>query len=410
MADNDAAPSSTAASAPKNGGAKQKGKGPAQVVEVRPMAGAARLQKRHLGLAITFAVFVLLPILISGVYLFTRAQDQYASSLGFTVRHEGGMSAGDLVGIASQLTGSSSQKDTDVLFEFLQNQNIVEKIDAEFDLAKHYSQFRARDPFYALDPDATIEDKVEFWERIATVLYDQASGLIQIRILAFDRTTAHAIAQSVLKHAQDLINELNALSRSDRIQYATEDLDLALERLSRARQELIKFRTLHKIVDVEADLQSRLGVVSTLQQQLAEALVELDLLALNTSANDPRYIQAQNTIKVIRERIEAEKTNVVTGETNDQSNAYPTLLAEYEELVVNREYAEQTYRAALAALDVARADASRQSSYLAAFLKPTMPDASEYPKRWTTLGIIALFLVLGWAILALVFYSIRDSR
>ena len=73
-----------------------------------------------------------------------------------------------------------------------------------------------------------------------------------------------------------------------------------------------------------------------------------------------------------------------------------------------REYAEQAYRAALTALEVARDDATRQSRYLATYIKPTLAQDSEYPKRYVLAPLAALFLLLIWSIVALIYYSIRD--
>jgi len=89
---------------------------------------------------------------------------------------------------------------------------------------------------------------------------------------------------------------------------------------------------------------------------------------------------------------------------------YPKLLAEYEGLIVDREFAEQTYRAALTAVDLARANAQRQSRYLAIYIPPTFSESSEYPQRFIIAGLVALLLVLSWATMALVYYSIRDRR
>jgi len=84
------------------------------------------------------------------------------------------------------------------------------------------------------------------------------------------------------------------------------------------------------------------------------------------------------------------------------------LIAEYEGLTVDREFAEENYRAALAAVDLARANASRQSRYLATYIAPTVAETSEYPRRGLILGLAALFLTLGWSVMALVYYSVRD--
>ena len=87
---------------------------------------------------------------------------------------------------------------------------------------------------------------------------------------------------------------------------------------------------------------------------------------------------------------------------------YPALIAEYERLTVDREYAEETYRAALAQRDAAKANAARQSRYLATYVQPTLPEAPIYPKRLQIMLVALLFLSLGWALFALIYYSVRD--
>ena len=85
-------------------------------------------------------------------------------------------------------------------------------------------------------------------------------------------------------------------------------------------------------------------------------------------------------------------------------------MGEYERLRVDQEFAEQAYTTALAAFDGARNEARRQSRYLAAHVRPTLAEASEYPDRPAALATIAVFLFLTWTVLALIAYSLRDRR
>ncbi len=72
------------------------------------------------------------------------------------------------------------------------------------------------------------------------------------------------------------------------------------------------------------------------------------------------------------------------------------------------EYAEQIYRAALTARELARNDVARQSRYLATYIEPTLSQTAQYPKRYILSALVGLFLLLIWSILALIYYSIRD--
>ncbi|MFD1810583.1 hypothetical protein ACFSHQ_27985 [Gemmobacter lanyuensis] len=151
------------------------------VVEIRPMAEPARLQPRHRGLALLCGAVLLL---ITMGYLWGVAQDQYASTVAFTVRREENTS-GALMGGLAQLTGAGGMSEADILYEFIQSQEIVAAIDERVGLDALYALHWPRDPVFALWPDAAIEDLHAYWRRMVRISYDQSTRLIELRVLAF---------------------------------------------------------------------------------------------------------------------------------------------------------------------------------------------------------------------------------
>ena len=369
------------------------------------------MRRRHYGLMLSFLVVVSVPLFVIAVYLYTFAQDQYASTAGFTVRAEESGAATDLLGGLASFAGASATSDADILYEFITSRELVARLNERMDLVGHYSAPHRRDPVFSLSPDAAIEDLVDHWQQVVRVSYTRTSGLIDVEVLAFDPVTAHTIARAIVEESQRLINELNDQARTDAMRFAEADLEAAIARLRAAREALTVFRTRTQIVDPQSDIQGRSGVLNNLQQQLAEALIDFDLLSENTTnPSDPRLVQAMRRIEVIDARIRQERANFVTDEVGIDGEDYPTLMAQFEGLTVDREFAEQAYRAALTALDVARTNSARQSRYLAVYIRPSLPESAEFPRRGAILGLSLMFLVLGWAIMALVYYSIRDRQ
>ena len=382
---------------------------PAPAAVQRPVVHAATLRKRHYGLLISLVAIIIVPLVLTIGYLYIFAEDQYASNTGITVRTEETSSASDLAGGLSAFMGGTGSTNTDVLFEFMQSQEIVERINARIDLVAHYSQTWPGDPVFSIWPDAQIEDLLWYWLRMVRLSYDRNSGLIDMQVRARDAQTAQAISLAVIEESEQMINALNEAARRDSTANAQADLDDALLRLRAAREALAEYRARTQIVDPMADIQGRMGVLNNLQQQLAEALVEQDLLAeVVTSDNDPRIRQNQRRIEVIRARITEERHNFATQDVTVFDTDYPYLIAQFESLRVDQEFAEQTYRAALTALDAARSNASRQSLYLATYVRPTLASRADYPQRLVLSGLTAMFLILVWSIMALIYYSIRD--
>ncbi|TQS70178.1 sugar transporter [Rhodobacteraceae bacterium] len=375
---------------------------------VLPVAPKAFMQHRHWGVMGSFLVAVLLPVLLTAAYLWVVADDRYGSTIGFTVRSEEGNGAADLLGGLGSLTGNNAASDGDILYEFIRSQKLVQTIDDQLDLRGHYSADYWSDPVFALPKDTTIEDLTNYWQRIVQVSYDQSTGLSEVEVTAFDADYAQKVAQAVVAESQAMVNALSDAARGDALRYAQDDLTTAQDRLRQTREALTRFRTQTQIVDIDSDIQSRTGVLTNLQQKLAQELITQDELSGTTGENDPRMAQSRRRIQVIRDRIRQERQNLATGEVEGTGQDYPSLMSRYEGLTVEREFAESAYTAALTAYDSARADAARQTRYLATYVSPTLAQSSEYPKRWQILGLTALFLMLAWGTIVLIYYSLRD--
>ncbi|PZR00990.1 MAG: capsule biosynthesis protein [Cereibacter sphaeroides] len=374
---------------------------------VRAPAPPSRLRRRHAGLIASFVFVVLLPALVSAWYLWAWAADQYASYVGFSVRKQETGSAVEMLGGIAALTGSSTS-DTDILYEYMSSPRLVAEIDAALDLRAIWS--KADDPIFAYRPPGTIEDLLDHWDRKVRVSYDSGTRLIEIRVLAFDPDDATRIAKAILERSSRMINDLSDIAREDTIRYARADLAETRARVTEARAAMTAFRNRTQIVDPAADVQGQTGLLAKLQEQLADALIAVDMLAPTTQVQDHRLEQAQARVKVIETRITAERQKLGFGEGGDGGAAYAELMGEYEKLAADMAFAEESYRAARAGYDLAEAEARRQGRYLAAHMEPTRAESARFPQRFTLLGTITLFLLLGWATLALVYYSLRDRR
>lgn len=373
---------------------------------IRPPADRAWRRPRHALLVASFAVVVLLPVLAAAAYLWGKAADQYASTVAFSVRRE---EAGVSLDVLGGLTGlsKSSSSDTDILYEYLRSQKLVADMDAKLDLRAIWSK-AVGDPIFTFDSSGSIEDLLDYWQDMVRTSYDSATGLIEVRVLAFEPDDATRIAETLLAESSRMINDLSAAAREDAVRYARAELDVAENRLRSTREAVTAFRVENQIVDPTTDFQTQAGLVGMLENQLAEAQIEIDLLADMPEGN-PRLLQAQRRVEVIEDRLAAERAKVGTTARPGQ-NDYAELAGEYERLTVDREFAEQAYVAALAAYDSAKAESQRTSRYLAAHVMPTRAEVSRYPERLPILGLLALGLLLLWSIGTLVAYSLKDRR
>ena len=162
-----------------------------------PLPGAlpARFRFRHFVVAASFVLAVLLPLAASVWYLYARAADQYHSETAFSVRSEevGASAAAGLLGALTQV-GSGSASDTDILFDFIRSQEIVQAIDARLDLRAMYNRAAPRDFVFTLGDDPSIEALLAHWHRMVQVDLESHAGIIHVRANAFTPEDATAIA------------------------------------------------------------------------------------------------------------------------------------------------------------------------------------------------------------------------
>ncbi len=368
----------------------------------------ARVKRRHLALFISFVICVVLPALLVTGYLFLRAADQFSSTVAFSVRTEDFSSPLDVLGGLGQLSSGSSS-DTDILYDYIRSQKLVEDLQATLDLRSIYATPQD-DPVFGFSTDASIEDLVDHWGRMVHVNYDPGTGLIEIETRAFDPQSATRIATAIFEQSSLLINELSVVARHDATEYAREDLAMAASRLKDARIAVTTFRNTQQVVDPAAALEARSGILAALEAELASALIEGDLLRETTRTGDPRLAQTDRRISAIETRINAERQKVGRGTSTEESAVLTEIVGEYEGLLVDREFAEQAYVSALATYDQALAEARRKSRYLAAHVPPTTAQTSTFPNRPVMAALAWLFLSLLWALLCLIAYSIRDRR
>lgn len=369
--------------------------------------GHARFRARHILVAFSFLVWVLAPVGITAAYLWGVAADKYASYAGFLVRSEQS-SIGTTEGIGGILSiVKGDGQETNILYKFIQSRSLVDRVNERVNLRDIWSK-QPQDWVFSYNDGPNPEDLVRYWNQNVKIFYDQ--GMLDLRVTAFDPVDAQLIAQTIIDESQSVINQLNSVARRDTLRYAEEDLNNSLHRLKEARAAVQAFRSQNNIVDPTAYVGGQEGVLTSLQQQLADAMVQLGMLKANAQSGNSRIAQAELRIEIINQQIDEERAKIGDESSSAQNSSTANIVSRYEILEVDRQYAESAYAVAKAAYDLARAQSDRQTLYLAQYVTPTIAVEAEYPQRLKILGLVGGFLMLTWLIGVMTYYSIRDRR
>lgn len=374
---------------------------------VAPAVNMAQLRPRHYGVMAMFVLMVLIPVLSYGLYLWTRAADQYASNVGFASRTEEAPSTFAVLGALSGVSQGGSN-DMDILYQFIVSQELVVKLDNQLDLKAMFAKAKD-DPLNRFSQGGTIEDLVAYWKRMVVINYDSGTGLMTLQVFAFDPADAQKIAEAILVESTRIINDLSMTAQIDTTRYSKEALTTSEKKLSAARLAVLDFQITNGIVDPTATISTQNSVIGTLNQQLATSQIDLDMLTGTVAANDVRIATLNRRMEVIRNRISEEQAKV-GGAADAGSPGFAKLMQEFERLKVDQDFGERAYLTALAAYDQAVNDAQHKTRYLATYVAPTLAEAPTAPNRPLSVVLVALIGFLSWAVVVLIYYALRDRR
>ncbi len=366
-------------------------------------------RRRHRLIVASFVACVAAPTLLAAAYLGWIAADRYASRVAFSIRSSEAAAPLEILGAVTRIGSSSVLTDGQVLYDFIQSQQIVETIRARLPIEDYYNRAPS-DLVFALGRDQPIEDLVAYWNRAVDVSLDPVTGIVAVEARAFDPHEARAIAAAILAASADLVNRLADIAREDAVRDAATELAGAEQRLRAIRTRLRAFRDIEQEVDPTQNARVAVGLVATLEEDLARARVELDLLRGALDGKAPRIALLERQVGSLESRIAAERSRLGAGARPGQGDQRPLseVVGDYEELVVDREFAEQAYTLALATYQQAEADARQRHRYLAPHIEPTLSEDPEYPDRPLLTVAVFLTALAAWSVVVLGWYNLRD--
>lgn len=372
------------------------------IMKSAPKSARASLRpqkKRRIVLWASFILAVLLPAFATTVYWFNWAPDRFVTQTGFTVRSvDEGMNVDMLSSLTGLSSGGSTNSDTAIVMSYLHSRDLVESVHKDIPLPLAFS--RTEDYFYGFQEE-TIEELVQYWQKRIILTHDTTTGLVMFNVQAFTPEESLLIAQSILKNVENLVNDLSEKARRDVLQASMDELNRAEDRLRVASNDLRTFRTQQENLNPLGSGEAMMDLIAQTQAELAEVRRELSEAHLsNVDSKSPVVIRMEN-----------EETSLIEKLANlrSDSRSQAELIAQYEELELNKTFAQESYAAALSSLEKARVRADSAQRYLAVYQEPRQAQSAVLPNRGVNAVLSIILLFSAWSIFTLLGYHIRDK-
>lgn len=361
---------------------------------------------------ISFILAVAIPSIAVIFYVVALAADQYESEIRLAIRSQPADQARDissLKSVASGMLNATPQiagQDAYIVAQYLKSRAAMEDIHKIINLREIYTRPEA-DFWARLKSDATAEDFQTYWANMVSTSVEASSGILTAKVRAFRADDAQRLAEAFIQVSERLVNDLSNRARRDALSKAEDELRRSEGLLRDALGDLREFRDAYGILD---PLSAATTTTTLLLNAMAERIqLQGDLFVMNRSLapDAPTTKALTDRIDAIDHQIEQLK-NQLTSQAREQSTISAALVR-YEQLDLQRLFAEKLLQLSQNGLERARLRAEQKQLYLSVFLPPYMPEEPEYPRRIMVSLISPLVLVVLWGIAVLMAAALKDG-
>ncbi|KPF65734.1 hypothetical protein IP69_17115 [Bosea sp. AAP35] len=341
-----------------------------------------------------FIVTVLLPSTIAVLYFGVITADRYSSEAQFVVRSPSRAGFDQLSSVIPSTGTERASDEASAVHQFVRSRDAVELLVREADLRAILSRPES-DPFWRFPGWLTQDLREKLFERyqdFVAIKKDSATGITTLTVQSFRPADSVKIAEVLLQGSESLINRLNERARRDTIAAAEKEVESAKVRAFERREELTAFRMKAGTVDPAKSSQSLLETIGKLSFEAAQLNAQL-AEAQRSSPLGPQVAGLRNRLQATEQQIVEEKRRI-----GGSAEAIAPIIADYERLVLEREFADRVLASALGSLETARLESQRQQLYLERVVEPHATDYPSHPKRVMWIGIVILLSLSVYAI------------
>jgi capsular polysaccharide transport system permease protein len=371
------------------------------------LAPPSQKQKHKMGGFLSFAICVGIPTLLASIYFGLISSNQYVAEFRFAVKDAAQRTTNansPLVSILGGLAGTNNS-DNYLVVDYLTSRQAIEELEKRIRVTTLYSSSNI-DWLSRYSLAQPIERFIPYWQSVVTARYDQVTGIAIAQVKAFSPQDALLIAESLVALSEELVNGIANRAQNDIVRSAQREVQQAERRLVEIRTRLTEYRNRTGVIDPTTSVAaSNAALVQSLRATLAQLETQQSALRQQLDANSPTLTVLATQIKSTRDQLQKIESSV----TQDRDGvSLSRVVAEYEQLDLERQFAQNMLTGAMQALDQARANASSQHLYITPYVRPHLPQSATHPRRFLSVVSVTGVAFLVWIVVLLFARSVRE--
>jgi capsular polysaccharide transport system permease protein len=308
---------------------------------------------------------------------------------------------------------SSTMQDSKILELYIRSQEMFDFIDKKYHLKDYYTS-QQLDPLQRLYTKSLLPlyraNQLNFLKKYnqnLIVIYDAPSGTLKLTFIHADPKKAQEILQSIIKHAEDVINK-----------FAKENAKVALKFIEQQQKEkrkafidsikkLIQYQNKHHTIDPTLDVERKITILTDLETELVKAEVEYATKLKTWNPNGREMQMLKANIQNIKHSINRVKQELSGNTKGKELNAN---VFDFELLKSDMEFSKEIYKQTLINQEETKLEVAQQSKHIVIVAKPTLADVYTYPNKIWDILTIGVLLALLYGILGTIIGIVSNHR
>lgn len=346
-----------------------------------------------------YSFAVLLPTLLTALYLFFYATPQFVSETRFQIKTQSSAAATLGVDVLGGRAGIGSSESENAVRDHLLSHDAVRALQERMDLVSLW-----RPPFADIysrlwwaNPSA--ERLLDHFRGQVRVSPDAYTGIVTMTVRTYSPPESQALARSLLEIGEEWVTRVNQRMLDETLRASREVVERAERRVTEAAAAVTEFRQREQALNPTRSAELAVSTIGGLESEAARMRSELQQLQAFARPNAPQIQNLRARIAAIETQIREERSRVATGGTGVTQQ-----VAGFERLVLEQDLANRGLAAAMAGFETATANAQRQQIFLQRVVEPNLAERSLYPKPvlFTLYVFAGLSMVYGllWLVVA----------
>jgi capsular polysaccharide transport system permease protein len=379
----------------------------AQLLELLPVVEAPHLaspkleirdgrRRRGRTYILLFAGLFLLPSLLAVVIFGFVLSDRYEAEARFVIRSSGRAATSALTSFLQSTGVARATDEAYALREFMLSRDAMRDLQENYGLLEAFSRPQA-DIFWRF-PNFYMprgeEGLFREYQRMVAATYDPTSGVTTVRIQGFEAGDAYRLAEGLIRSAEAFVNKLNERSRRDAVNVSMAGVAEMESRVVNAQLQLTAYRNRERLLDPGQDSFIIIEGIAKLSLEAVEASMQIRQVE-RASPNSPQIAALRGRLVAIEGQVARER-----GRLAGDAASLSSKIAEYERLVLEREFSERALFTALGAVELSRVEAQRQHIYLERVATSSRPDYPKYPYRVLWILVVSAISFVFYKVVA----------